>query len=107
MVPRTAWYSIAHPSGGCGSGRCYETWHSETVYDGYSRLLAQETRYGCAGYSWGATACDRVLSISDTSSNVSYTIYPLQNERAEMILSVSVKLRIDTKPDPRALSRDI
>jgi hypothetical protein len=107
VVPRTVWYRIAHPYGGCGYGGCYETWRSATVYDGYSRLLAQETRYGCAGYSWGATACDRVLSISDAGSNISYRIYPLQNGQAEMILNVSVKLRINTKWDPRALSRDI
>jgi len=107
VVSRKVWYHIARPYGGCGGGGCYHDMYSDTVYDGYSRLLAQEIRYGCAGYNWGATECDRVLSISDAGSNISYRIYPLQNGQAEIILNVSVKLWINTKTDPRALSRDI
>ncbi|MEM2671844.1 MAG: hypothetical protein QXI64_10335 [Sulfolobales archaeon] len=100
VTPRLYTYYIG--AGGCPD--CYLIPQTTTVYDEHSRLVAQEIRYGCAGYLYGTDDCRYVLDINDRGSYIEYYVYPTNDGRAEGIINITIKLGVTTYRDPYALS---
>ena len=86
---------------------CYSWTAGAIIYNGYSQLVASETRYGCEGYNYGATDCKRVMSINDARSNNSHWIYPTPDGKAEGVVNISIKARLTLKNDPQAIDNII
>ncbi|MEM4970379.1 MAG: hypothetical protein QXE01_03905 [Sulfolobales archaeon] len=95
-------YTYYIGSGGCPN--CVLIPRTTTVYDEHSSLIAQEIRYGCAGYLYGTDDCRYVLDISDQGSYIEYYVYPTPDGRAEGIVNITIKLGVTTYRDPYALS---